>query len=59
MRSPKLDPGDMSGLILVAVIAIICAGVFAVIVSLLDMKAATTFFAGVFLIGLYVIRMRR
>ena len=59
MYSPKLDPGDMAGLILVAVIAIICAGVFAVIVSLLDMKAAITFFAGLFLIGLYVIRMRR
>ena len=59
MHLPKLDPGDMAGLILVAVIAIICAGVFAVIVSLLDMKAAITFFAGLFLIGLYVIRMRR
>ena len=59
MHLPKLGPGDMAGLILVAVIAIICAGVFAVIVSLLDMKAAITFFAGLFLIGLYVIRMRR
>ena len=59
MRSPKLDPGDMAGLILVAVIAVVCVAVFAAVAAIGGTKEGVAFFAGLVLVGAYFVRMRR